>query len=116
LKNEEIMILEFSREEASLGARYAREKHSGYRLDESLLRSRANSILRDMKEHKKSFEEARKNVLEKAGFFPWTNGYSALKSALGEMFSRRSATKHKFHKSPTIPTIMEENGQRAWKF
>ena len=121
MNNEEVFVLEFSDDEASFGAKYAKKEY-GLSLDESKLKARATKILKRMHAEKpEKFPAARFNVLSDANIHPWDNNYGAWAGALGKMFNQRNSKKKTRDKKrklsiPTVPVTQEEDGQLAWKF
>ena len=101
MEKKEVQILEFSPEEAALGARYALEE-CRHRIKEERLRSVANRILLKMREFNKSFQISRKEILDEEGLFPWSYDGPAYNKALGKMFSERNAVKQKCQQKEVV--------------
>jgi len=128
LEKSEVFILEFSHDEATLGAAHAKKKWPNFFLDISRLQAYGNNILkRGIQEKPEKPPVAMENVLEEAGI-SWTDSYHAWKCALGKMLSaRRSSHPKRSQKKttcpsptpvivPSVPIFTEPNGQNAWMF
>ena len=117
----EVFVLEFSPEEASLGAKYAKEKY-GIQLNTCILQARTTLVLRRMhSERPECFADAKRNVLDVADIHPWDNIFKVWDSALSKMFSQRNVEKKARARarrklSLAVTVIREKNGQFAWKF